>query len=301
MTGLLKSLGLWIVYGGLLLAAAAVMVLGRADPPLVERLRLQVTDAVVPILDVLSRPVDGLTRAAEQVQSWTWLAEENTRLKAEREQLLQWQAVARRLEAENASLRSLLNYVPDPAMRSVAARVIANSTSAFAHSVVVNAGSNDGVSKGQMVVTGEGMAGRVATVSPRAALVLLITDLNSRVPVFVGASRAMAILAGDNSERPRLIHRIGEGAIAPGDIVVTSGLAGGLPPGQPIGVIDDDAGTVIRVRPFVDRSRLEFVRLVAYDAPASPSMPGVPADGKGKRTPGGGTASGASGGGASTP
>ena len=65
MTGFLKYLGLWIVYGGLLLAAAAVTVLGRTNPPLVERLRLQVTDAVVPI-DVLSRPVDALTGAAER-------------------------------------------------------------------------------------------------------------------------------------------------------------------------------------------------------------------------------------------
>ena len=282
MAGFLKSLGLWIVYGGLLLAAAAVMVLGRADPPLVERLRLQVTDAVVPILDVLSRPVDGLTRAAERIQSWAWLAEENTRLKAEREQLLQWQAVARRLEAENASLRALLDYVPDPAMRSTAARVVANSTSAFAHSVVVNAGSNDGVAKGQMAVTGEGLAGRVVAVSPRAALIVLVTDLNSRVPVFVGPSRVMAVLAGDNSERPKLTHRVGEGVIEPGDIVVTSGLAGALPPGQPIGIVDDAQGTVIRVRPFVDRSRLEFVRLVAYEVPATPSLPGPPGEGAGK-------------------
>jgi rod shape-determining protein MreC len=172
-------------------------------------------------------------------------------------------------------------------MHSIAARVVANSTSAFAPSVVVNAGSNDGVATGQMAVTGEGLAGRVATVSPRAALVLLITDLNSRVPVFVGASRVMAVLAGDNSERPRLIHLLGEGVIAPGDLVVTSGLAGAFPPGQPIGVVDDTDGTVVRVRPFVDRSRLEFLRLVAYEVPASPSMPGVPANGKAKRATGG--------------
>lgn len=262
------------------------MVLGRADPPLVERLRLQVTDTVVPILDVLSRPVDGLTKAAERVRGWTLLAEENDRLRAERERLLQWQAVARRLEAENASLRALLDYVPDPAMRSTAARVIANSTSAFAHSVVVNAGSNDGVDKGQMAVTGDGLAGRVAAVSPRAALVVLITDLNSRVPVVVGASRVMAILAGDNSERPKLIHRVGEGDIQAGDIVVTSGLAGGFPPGQPVGMVDDADGTVIRVRPFVDRSRLEFVRLVAYEVPPNPAMadPSAGKDGRRHRT-----------------
>jgi rod shape-determining protein MreC len=283
MAGLLKALRVWIVYGALLLAAAAVMLLGRADPPLVERLRLQVTDALVPILDVLSRPIDGLVHIGARVQSWVWMAEENAQLRAERERLRQWQAAAQRLEAENASLKALLDYVPDPATTSRTARDDANATNAFAHSVVIAAGTHDGIEKGQIAVTGEGLIGRVAAVSPRAALVLLITDLNSRVPVFVGPARLQAILAGDNSERPKLVHRAGDGVINVGDEVVTSGLAGGFPPAQPIGVVEDTASTAISVRPYVDRNRLEYLRLIRYQVPPTPTMPdGLSAPGKGR-------------------
>jgi rod shape-determining protein MreC len=211
------------------------------------------------------------------------MAEENAQLKAERDRLRQWQAAAQRLEAENASLKALLDYVPDPGTTVRTARVVANSTSAFAHSVVVAAGANDGIEKGQIAVTGDGLIGRVAAVSPRAALVLLITDLNSRVPVHVGPSRIQAVLAGDNSERPKLVHRVGDGVINVGDEVVTSGVAGGFPPAQPIGLVEDAASTAISVRPFVDRNRLEYLRLVRYEVPPAP-MAEAP-HGKGRAAP----------------
>ncbi len=273
MGGILRSLGQWLVYGCLLVGAVGIMLLGKADDGLIQRIRLQLTDAVVPILDVLSRPIDGMTRLAEQVQSLMWLAEENAQLKAERERLLQWQAVARRLEMENAGLRELLRLAPDPGLKFVTARVVANSTSTFAHNIVVNAGMMDGVEKGQVVINGDGLVGRVVAVSPRAALILLITDLNSRVPVFVGEGRARAVLAGDNSEQPRLIHLVHDGEIKPGDEVLTSGMAGGFPPGVPVGVVADVDGTAITVRPNADRSHIEYVRIVDYAVPATPVPP----------------------------
>ncbi len=267
MGGILRSLGQWIVYGVLLLGAAAIMLLGKADDGVIQRVRLQVTDAVVPILDGVSRPINAMTHAAEQIQSWIWLAEENAKLKADRERLLQWQGVARRLEAENAALRDLVKLAPDPQTHFVAARVVSNSTSTFAQSIVVNAGSSDGVKKANVVVSSEGLVGRVVAVSPRAAMIMLITDLNSRVPVLVGESRARAVLAGDNSDYPRLIHVITETEIKPGDQIATSGMAGGFPPGLPIGVVAEVDGTSITVRPNMDRSRLEFVRVVDYEVP----------------------------------
>jgi rod shape-determining protein MreC len=213
-----------------------------------------------------------MASVAAQIQTWVWLLEENAQLKQERERLLQWQAVARRLEWENRNLRQLLNFVPDPQSRAVGARVVANASNAFAHSVVVNAGTSDGVDRGHVVVTGEGLAGRVVAVSPRSALVLLTTDLNSRVPVLVGAERVRAILAGDNSEQPRLTHLLQDGAIREGDTVVTSGLAGGFPPGLMVGVVADAGGPTLRVQPFVDRSRLEFVRVIDYQLPPTPAL-----------------------------
>src|SRR5436853_3534251 len=111
------------------------------------------------------------------------------------------QQVALRLSVENVELRDLAKLVPEPAISFVTARVIADSGGAYARNVMVNAGRDNGVTRGQAAITGEGLVGRVAEVGSRAARVLLITDLDSRVPVIVDGTGQRAILAGDNSAR----------------------------------------------------------------------------------------------------
>jgi rod shape-determining protein MreC len=97
---------------------------------------------------------------------------------------------------------------------------------------------------------------------------LLITDLNSRVPVMVSPGGTKAILAGDNSDQPVLIHIISEETIAPGDHVATAGDTGAFPPGIPIGVVSSVTDREVRIKPFIERSRMEYVRVVDYGTKA---------------------------------
>ena len=103
--------------------------------------------------------------------------------------LLSWQQAALTLASENTGLRGLLKLTPEPAATFITARVIANSGGAYVRSLMVHAGSENGVARGQAAMTGEGLVGRVAEVGSRAARVLLVTDLNSRVPVIVEGSQ----------------------------------------------------------------------------------------------------------------
>jgi rod shape-determining protein MreC len=269
----IKSLAQRFAYMGLVGGAFALMLLGRADTLMIERLRVQVTDAIAPILDAMSRPAATVVRAADEVRELLDIRGENARLREERERLLQWQTVARRLQADNAGLRSLLNYNPVENAGFVTARVIADTGGAFAHSVVLNAGTRDGVKKDQAVVNGNGLVGRVIAVGGRSARVLLLTDLNSHVPILIESTNTPAILAGDNSNRPRLVHLPQGAVVAPGDRIVTSGHGGILPPRLPIGVVVAVNDGAIVVEPFVDRSRLEFVRAVDF----TPSLLPMPA------------------------
>ena len=95
-----------------------------------------------------------------------------------------------------------------------------------------------------------GLIGRVAEVGYRSSRILLVTDLNSRIPVLVGESRERAILTGDNS-----------------DLVVTSGHGGAFPAGLPVGkviVTGEEGSAELRVQPFLAPDRLEFVRLMDF-------------------------------------
>jgi rod shape-determining protein MreC len=189
---------------------------------------------------------------------------ENSRLRDDKARLLQWQAVARRLETENKALQSLLNFAPGPKASFVTTRVIADSSGVFAHSLVVNAGSRGGIAKGQAVITGDGLIGRIAGVGVRSARILLISDINSRIPVLVGTARIRAILAGDNSNRPHLIHLPAGVSVLPGDRVVTSGHGGAFAPDLPIGAVASVGDGGIEIRPFVERNRLEYVRVIDF-------------------------------------
>src|SRR3546814_7563130 len=100
------------------------MLIGRTNTFLVEDTRTAVTDMVTPILDAVSQPVDTFSGIIEQAESFTRLSAENQALREQKARLLQWQAVARRLEAENAALRDLTNMVPDQAMSYLTARVV---------------------------------------------------------------------------------------------------------------------------------------------------------------------------------
>lgn len=260
----IKGLAQRFAFMALVLAAFALMLWGKVDVATIERGRTQVTDAVAPILDVISRPIDSIDLAINRANEIYAVHEENVRLREDRTRLLHWQAAARRLEAENKLLRSLLNFVPGVEASFITGRVIADTGGAFIHSVILNAGARAGVRKGQAAVTGDGLVGRVAGVGAGSARVLLITDLNSRIPVVVGPERTRAIMAGDNSERTKLIHLPSGVTVTEGDRVATSGHGGAFPVGLPVGVVMTVNDKGISVQPLVNRNRLEYVRVLDY-------------------------------------
>jgi rod shape-determining protein MreC len=267
---LAQPLKAWIQRSALLLlvtAAVALMLLGRTESGLVERTRALVADAVAPILDFASRPISGTVDALENAQNLMALAKENASLREANRRLRSWQAVAYRLEAENGALRELLRMVPDPQSRYVTARVVADNGGAFVRSVLVNAGARDGVIQGQAAVTGEGLAGRVAQVGGRSAQVLLLTDMNSRIPVMLAHGRERAVLAGNNTNRPELLYLGPRSRVEPGDRVLTSGDGGVFPAGLPVGVVSASEDGTTRVQPFVDWDRMEYLRLIDFQLP----------------------------------
>ena len=248
-------------------AAIGIMIIGKVDPTSVERLRVGITDAVAPALEALSQPSATAASVIEEVRVFADLRGDNLRLRVENERLLQWQSVARGLEQENLSLKALLKHVDDPRPSFITARVIGDAGGAFVRTVLLNAGSDNGVRVGQAAVNGEGLVGRVVEAGRRSARILLLSDLNSRIPVVVERTRVPAILAGDNSDSPRLTFTPVNAVFEPGERIVTSGHGGMLPPGLPVGEVISTAGGVTRVRPYVNWSALEYLRVLDFTLP----------------------------------
>ena len=248
----------------LLGAAIGLLMIGRTDPKVFEEARMALIDSTSPILDALSRPVATASDAIDHIRELAHLRQENLDLKAENARLLQWQHAARNLLAENGQLRTLLNFAGDGTVHSVASRVIGDSSGPFIRSLLVNSGARDGVRRGHAALTGAGLLGRVASTGERSARILLISDLNSRIPVLVESTRARAVMAGDNSRRPRLTFVSANAEVEVGARIVTSGHGGMFPTGLPIGVVAEIGDAGIRIETFANPDQREFVRLVDY-------------------------------------
>ncbi|HYX04152.1 MAG TPA: rod shape-determining protein MreC [Reyranella sp.] len=265
--------------GLLVVVCFGAMLVGKADTVLVEHARVLALDIASPVLEAIARPVAAANRAIADLKEFASLREENERLREENARLLAWQTAARRLENENERLRALANFREGPEASFITARIVGDSVSAYVRGALLNVGRRAGVMPGQGVVTGEGLAGRVAEVGDNSARVLFVTDVNSRLPVLIERTRERAILAGDNSSQLRLTLLQSVGGVQRGDRVITSGDGGSFPVGIPVGEVVQSGEGHVRVRPFADFSRLEFVRVVDYGVTglvgsgSQPSMP----------------------------
>ncbi|CAN0564528.1 unnamed protein product, partial [Laminaria digitata] len=246
----------------LIIAAFAIMLLGKADTLVVERARSGVVDVVAPVMDALSRPIATVSEGVDRVNRFFSVYEENAQLREQNARLLEWQSAALALAAENSTFRKMLNFVPERGASFSAARVIGDSGGVFVRSVLINGGTVDGIQKGDAVVNGDGLIGRVAESGRRSGRVLLLSDLNSRIPVVGEKSRVRAILAGDNSPLPKLAFLPPGAPLEVGDRIVTSGHGGVFPAGLPVGRISSIGDGGIRVQPFADFYRLEYVRII---------------------------------------
>lgn len=254
--------GRW-TFASLVFLSLLFLVLGRIEHPAVKRLSVWVDTVSSPLLSVLSRPVDRIDALFDWAASLTSLVAENSRLKSENERLLQWQATALALERENDRLRALLNAPRLHRQRVATARVIGVTGGPFVRTVLINAGHTDGVTGDQPVVDTLGLVGRVFDVGPNAARVLLVTDLNSRIPVRLQRSGASAIARGRNDRLIELSFLPPDADVAVGDAVVTTGDGGIFQPDLLVGHVQTVEGGAILVLPVALLDRLEFVDVLA--------------------------------------
>ncbi len=258
----------WMARGGfiLLVALAVTLIwLSQADNRIATNIRTTVTDGLVPLVATLSAPADFIERANDKFNGILYLYEENARLQKENARLVQWQNVARQLEAENASLRKLAGLKAATDMHYISARIVGSTAHLYSHTIMLDSGSKEGIEPYQAVLTHEGLVGRIKDMGKSSARVIAITDINSRIPVMGESSRDKAILTGDNSDEPLLAHLPEETGVHVGERIITTSDGGVFPAGLVVGEVTAIDGNRVRVKPYVDFHKLEYVRVVAVD------------------------------------
>lgn len=252
---------------GLYFLCAVLLVLSRIGHGAISDARDGVVDLSAPLLEIASLPAIEARRAMEQVELYMAAFDEVDRLKKENEELKQWEWRTKLLERKVAHLRSLLNAVEEPALVYATGRVIADARGPFVRSALINLGRRDGLRIGYAVINGDGLVGRTVDAGHSVARVLLLNDLNSRIPVLAGPAGVRGLASGDNSAELQLDFLPEGAALYPGDEVYTSGSDGVLPRGLRVGVVAGSPGAY-KVRPYAELNSLDAVSVLFFDAPA---------------------------------
>jgi rod shape-determining protein MreC len=246
--------------------AIVVVLIGKAQSSLFDSARTKLSDWTAPLLKTVNVPVAVVSRWVGSAGEIFSVYQENLRLKEENARLRQWHSAALVLDDRVKRYQLLLNAVPDPTLTTVTARVIGRSSKPFLETMILDAGKVQNVKPGQAVLDARGMIGRIFLSGERTSWVILLTDLNSRIPVVIQPGNIQAMIAGDNTAAPT-VETLAQGAsLKPGMQVLTSGDGGLIPPGLPIGSLAAD-GDRFRVALLADAGTADDVQIVDFKSP----------------------------------
>ncbi len=239
-----------------------------------------VESAVAFVAVPIQRALDTTTGAAAYVlgsfQETRDLREENAALRTDVERLLREVISLRGAEIENRTLREQLGYVQTTSEWSfISAQVIGRDPTNLLDVIIIDRGSNSGIESGMVVVTHLGLVGKITGVSSHWSKVRLVTSPTSAVNVVVqgGPRRTFGIVYGNPEGNLQMRYILQTEELNLRDIVVTSGMGGGLPKDFVLGKVihvqqeDYEVFQTAEIEPFVDFSQLEHVMVVANFVP----------------------------------
>ena len=240
-----------------------LILIGKADVTAVRYMQGGVVEAVAPLYSLLTVPVNSMETLFEGVQTVASLRTEAKRLELENERLRKWQTVAETLEVENRQLRTVLGAVIPQEWNAVTARVIVVPGGNFTHSMIVEHGAENKILRGSAVVTAEGLVGYVISSGKYYSRILLLSDVNARIPVILSDSSWPGLAVGKNGLTLELDFLPAESQPSPNETIVTSGHGGLLPAGIPLGRVTSITKEQVLVTPIVELRKLSFVTILS--------------------------------------
>lgn len=255
----------YTVFAGYVLAASGALVgailllISIIDPRAFAVFRGAVREATTPISAGVDWAWDGVSSVPHGIGEYFGAVDENRRLRRQQAEMGRYLLQARSLKRENARLRVLLNLRDRSASPVVAARLVNSSASSTRRYATLNAGSSQGVLRGQPVRGPDGLIGRIVETSPNTASVLLILDPESIVPVRRTRDGLSAIVAGlGNGQVEVRTAGVVNAPLLAGDVFVTSGTGGIYPPGIPVARVSRSQRDVAPARVFAEPDALDF-------------------------------------------
>ncbi len=163
-------------------------------------------------------------------------------------------------KSENIKLRNFINEEPLKEGKYIITKVLIDKESPYIKSLIINKGFESGIEKGMVALDRSYMIGKVIETNYLSSRILLVNDLNSKIPVIIEPGNTQAILNGLGSNYGELEYLPKNNIVDTGHIVYTSGSDRIFLPGIPIGKVEIIEG-IKKVMFFSDLTQLDFVKI----------------------------------------
>ena len=255
---------------GLITFSLLILILGGFNFKPVNYLKIVIKEIAYRSTFIVSAPENFIKEKYQNIQTHINLHNVNKNNELELKNLRAKDLLNNFLVLENKRLKLIVeDYVIES--DSIYAKVLSDKNSPFLKSIIINKGSKHGINRGSVVKDNEYLVGKIVEVNFTTSRVLLLSDINSKIPVLIEPQGLMAILSGSKENNGTIQYSRIENIIDDKSIVYTSGTGNLFKAGIPVGIIIKKNIKSIRnnVEFFSDFSQLKFVQVLFLEKKAS--------------------------------
>jgi rod shape-determining protein MreC len=240
-----------------------VIILSNFNFKIIQIIKLGINEIVYRSSFVVSIPENKINKINIQIKQHLQIYDDYQNIELELENIKKEKLSNNFLKLENEKLRNLINQ--SVSSDEVLAKVIIDKESPFLKSIVLNKGSKNDIKIGMAIIDGVYLVGKIIEVNYTSSRALLLSDLNSKIPVILEPIGIQAIASGTGKDEGKIEYTKDEykDEITTNEIVVyTSGLGGLFKPGIPVGKILKE--NIDRINFFSDFRQLEYIKIISY-------------------------------------
>ena len=240
------------------------LILGNFNFKVINYIKLGINEIVYRSSFIVSVPENLLKDSYLTLQNHNKLYKKNEKIKFELEILKAKDLSNEFIILENQRLKSIID---DYLVKSdtIIAKVLSDKGSPFLRSIIINKGSKHKINLGMVVMDGAYLVGKVVEVNYLSSRVLLLSDLNSKIPVIVEPNAVFSILSGTGKNHGIIQYSKKYDDIKSESVIYTSGAGNLFKAGIPIGKINENfLNDEKKVEFFSDFSQLRFVKVLSF-------------------------------------
>ena len=249
---------------GLIFFSIGLILFSKINLPFTNYLNIGLNEIVYRSSFIISFPEKKILQFKDSIKDHYILYDNYDEIKNELEKLKSEKLEIIFLEEENKRLKKTIDeYIYNS--EELVAKVLIDKDSPFLKSIIVNKGSKDSVKLGMAVLDGNYLVGKIVEVNYSTSRALMISDLNSKIPVSIEPGNIQSILSGTGKRNGKIEYVESEILIDDGSIVYTSGSGNIFKSGIPIGIFNKNENTSEEVKFFSKLTQLTFVKLVSFE------------------------------------